>query len=365
MRFARGPEGSIGFQDSRRLEQYQDEAQSDRFFSNNFRHRNSDQNSNNDIIPQRRHADRFSPLPYELQARDTSRNLQSQPLRMESRSNRTLPINRQGGRPRDLCYFYNAPGTKYTGLPSDCQSLNEFKNRFYMLADNCGLNAQQGLQNLFVMFEPNSLASHYFEKQILPVARSLEHAFELLESWDYNPSNLKSILREWRNLRITDFKTPLNTWKEAMEKLVVKATTMQSKLDAAHSQPVHLMEVLEAAIRDQPFFQHIDISREHTNSMEYLSMCTDAISKQELLDSRLSRALTTSGTQYSPPMSTPKSPPNIDFDGSRESPCCSDQGCARSQVIHKAFYASAGRRYGVDNRRINHRQQLSGTIIKK
>ncbi len=67
-------------------------------------------------------------------------------------------------------------------------------------------NAERGL-NTDVMFEPQSIAGSFYFKEIFQKVPTLEAAFEKLYLWDRH-SNHVGILREWRTLKITKFKTP-------------------------------------------------------------------------------------------------------------------------------------------------------------
>ncbi len=102
------------------------------------------------------------------------------------------------------------------------------------------------------------MQDHSYFKEIFQKVPNLEAAFEKLYLWDRHSSNHVGVLREWRNLKIAKFKTSTGDWATAMEKLYERATQLQDQLDHEHSYPSHLVEVLETAIRDQPFFVFVD-----------------------------------------------------------------------------------------------------------
>ena len=124
-----------------------------------------------------------------------------------------------------------------------------------------------------------------------------------------------------------------------MEKLYATAQNLQDQLDDVHRHPQLLIEVLETAIHEIPFYQYADISRYTDNPMEYFNVCLEAISKQALQDARISRAL----PAVTHTMSAVPYAPTAEISEKDEA--------SNHTVIEQAFYASAGRRYGKDNRR--------------
>jgi len=154
------------------------------------------------------------------------------------------------------------------------QSLARHQEQFYSFANMCGLNAQQGLDHLLIMIQPDSLAHSFYFSDI--------------------------------------------------------AQRLQDQLDDIHRHPVLLLEVLEEAVKEQPFFDMVQLSKDCVHPRNFFDNCCEAIRKQEIKDAR--------------------SPTILTIDQSRDHHCSGDNSC-KAYMVYDAFYASAGRRYGTDNRR--------------
>jgi len=76
-----------------------------------------------------------------------------------------LPRHREGGKPKDMNSFYNNR-PKFSGRASENQSLARHQEQFYSFANMCGLNAQQGLDHLLIMIQPDSLAHSFYFSDI-------------------------------------------------------------------------------------------------------------------------------------------------------------------------------------------------------
>lgn len=68
---------------------------------------------------------------------------------------------RRGGRPIDLTSYYSAPGAKYTVRASDRQILARHQEQYYCCANLCHLDSKQGLENLIVIIDTQSLAGFF------------------------------------------------------------------------------------------------------------------------------------------------------------------------------------------------------------
>lgn len=351
-RIAKGPddEKSPGFQ-SRNMEVNSDQ----------FQHPGMDARSSRPyVIPPRRQATQyFSPLQASNTPVFDSRNInnnnpeQNPPFnnipnmdnsatrkRFFRPSIRPLPLHTERGRPKDMAGYYYAAGSKYTGRMSDRQNLARHEQCYYAYAAICGLNAAQGLASLIVMIEKDSLAGSFYFAHVVPVAQTLEHAFDIFHKWARNSINLNGTLRQWHNLKIATFKNPTGTWRSAMEQLYETAVSIQDQLDTVHKPPRLLIDVLERAIEEEPFYDLLGTIQHNDNPGVFYKLCMDAIDSQERKDRR--KIKTTPAFPVTPVESSGDS--------------VSDEiNISEVHTIFEAFYASAGRRYGADNRRTNHK----------
>ncbi len=75
-----------------------------------------------------------------------------------------------------------------------------------------------------------------------------------------------------------------------METVYGRATQLQDQMYHEHSYPSHLVEVLEAVIRDQPFFVFVHRSRFSASSQAYFHEFLHGIEKEEFQDSRTTKS---------------------------------------------------------------------------
>lgn len=154
-----------------------------------------------------------------------------------------------------------------------------YQTTYYNQARLCNLTAKQALQSLSCMMEPNSLASHFYFSEILDSVPSLEADFDKLFQWDKHHFTIEGVLRKWRSLSINDFKVDDNNWAMAMETLYERATLLQGQLDIIHKHSPHLIEFLQQAVRDQPFFMFVERTASVSTPQEYFHKRLDAIDK--------------------------------------------------------------------------------------
>jgi len=95
---------------------------------------------------------------------------------------------------------------------------------------------------------------------------------------------MDGIIRRWRGLNIGQFKTDESSWPEAMEKFYEGPVLLQDQLDEVHKHETLLMEVLQIAIRDEPFYLFVERAESVPAAHQYFHNCLTAISKQELSD---------------------------------------------------------------------------------
>lgn len=146
------------------------------------------------------------------------------------------------GRPGDMAKYYSARGSRYTGRNSYLHSLSRHQAVYYAQAHLSGLNASEGLQCLMNMIETHSLAGRFYYNEVFQQAPTLEAAFQKLLERSYSGSNMATNLRELRNLKITSFKSELDTWSSAMGKVYEKSPLLQDQLDTIHQHPTLLLE---------------------------------------------------------------------------------------------------------------------------
>ena len=91
-------------------------------------------------------------------------------------------------------------------------------------------------------------------REILDKVSTLEEAFEKLFLWSRYSSQSALYLREWRNLSLSTLKSEAIPWKDAMENLYARASTLQDMIYEAHKHYQLFAEVLENAVQDQPLF---------------------------------------------------------------------------------------------------------------
>ncbi len=104
------------------------------------------------------------------------------------------------GRTGDISKYYSTQGSRYTGRASDRHSLARHQVVLYAQAHICELNAQEALQCLIMLIEPQSLAGSFYVRDIFQKVSTLEEAFDKVYQWDRHSSNLGETLREWRSL---------------------------------------------------------------------------------------------------------------------------------------------------------------------
>ena len=264
------------------------------------------------------------------------------------------------GRIGDLVKYYSGPNTRYSGRPSANQSLAMHHATYYNQARLCTLTSKQALQSLICMMEPDSLASHFYHSEILDKVKSLEEAFDKLYIWDRHHTTLEGTLRKWRSLRVTQFKTAENTWSIAVERLYERATMMQGQLDVIHKHPFHLIEVLQDAIRDQPFYMFVERASTAESPQQYFHKCLDAIAKQQDMENiamrqqslpqyRMSGLLTQGDHQASTPTATHTSSKTQPAFVATAHTGTQGTKATTAQPLRAAFYSQAGRRYGNTN----------------
>lgn len=127
------------------------------------------------------------------------------------------------GRVGDLIKYYSSPNARYSGRPSDNQSLSMHHTAYYNQAHLYCLTADQALKALINMMEPQSLAAHFYFSEIIDKYPNLEVAFEKLYQWDRHHSTLDGLLRQWCQLNVSHFKTIDITWAKALEMLYERA----------------------------------------------------------------------------------------------------------------------------------------------
>ena len=129
------------------------------------------------------------------------------------------------------------------------------------------------------MIEIHSLAEKfyldYFDQQV----DTLEEAFYKLYQWSRQNSNTHVYLQEWRTLNITDHKQDGVSWLQAMERLYERASKLQNLSDDAQRSPQILLEALETAAEQQPFFIYVDLLGAQNCPHAYYQSCRIAIQK--------------------------------------------------------------------------------------
>ena len=68
----------------------------------------------------------------------------------------------------------------------------------------------------------------------------------------------------------------------AVDKLYEGATTLQDMLDTAHKHPTLLIEVLENAVQDHPFFLYADRISSFETPHAFYHSCLEAINKAQI-----------------------------------------------------------------------------------
>ena len=134
------------------------------------------------------------------------------------------------------------------------------------------------------MIAPQSLEAHFYFNEILDQVSTLEVAFDKLYTWDRHHSTLEILLRQWRSLPVLQFKTPDFSWAIDMEKLYGRATLIQGQLDPIHKHDVHLTEVREDGIREEPFYMFVDTRGTADSAHSFFQGCLAAIAKQADID---------------------------------------------------------------------------------
>ncbi len=141
-----------------------------------------------------------------------------------------LPISRsEKGRPGVIAKFYSSPYSKYTGKTSDNHSLSRHQMVYYAQCNIAQLTASQGMEGLINMIDTQSLAGTFYLNEVYGQVQTLEEAFDKLFSWSRQSTEYNLFVREWRGLRITQFKNDNNSWASAMEKLYERASTLQDQ----------------------------------------------------------------------------------------------------------------------------------------
>ena len=197
------------------------------------------------------------------------------------------------------------------------------------------------------MIEPHSIAGDFFFRKINGKAKTLEAAFDLLYEFDRNPTSIEAAVREWKNLKITQFKKPSNSWAAAMECLYERAIALQNQLDDIHQHPQLLIEILEQAVRDEPFYLFMERSSVAKNPHAYFHQALHAISKQELQNEREEKAKRKISDFSHTSLPSDVSPPKLSGSNQLTTTSVRDK-------LFKNFFARAGRRYGVDNRTVKY-----------
>ncbi len=108
-----------------------------------------------------------------------SQHILQLPLDLIRPSVKPLPQHRPGkGRTGDMAKYYSTPGSKYTGRACDENSLARHQAVYYAQAHICEFSAEEALNSLMVMFEPQSLAGSFCFKEIFQKSPlNLEAAF--------------------------------------------------------------------------------------------------------------------------------------------------------------------------------------------
>ena len=117
-----------------------------------------------------------------------------------------------------------------------------------------------------------------------------------------------------------------------MEKLYGRASQLEDLLDEAHSSPQLLLETLETAVQNQPFFVYVDRLGAHNCPHAYYQNCRIAIQKH-MQHSRVSTTRALPQVLHSFSTSTANT-------GSQTS---------NAKAFTRSMFAKAGRRYAYDN----------------
>ncbi len=115
-------------------------------------------------------------------------------------------IQKNPGRTGDIARFYSAPNTKYTGKASDHQSIITHQRIYYNQCPIAGMSALEGLHCLIHMIDMKSIAGFYYMNNVFDQVETLEDAFAMLLKWSKETTQSSIFLREWRSLKIEDFK---------------------------------------------------------------------------------------------------------------------------------------------------------------
>jgi len=191
--------------------------------------------------PERRHGDRFevprdtrgNPIfgSYTTPSNPYGPGAPSNPIRNPPRAStinltappsyqcRPLPL-RSTTKPNigDVAKSYHRRGSTYTGKSSVRESLTSHRRRFYNTCRLAGLNADQGRDALQYMFEPNSIAWYFYNKEILDQVQTLEEAFDKLFKWSNQDALISVRLQQWKDLKYSDFK---NDWTKICTKTLL------------------------------------------------------------------------------------------------------------------------------------------------
>ena len=206
------------------------------------------------------------------------------------------------------------------------------------------MTADEGLECLVYIIDTQSLPGTSYLNEIDGHVRTLEEAFEKLFQWSRHNSNHTKFLRDWRNLKISLFKTDGVTWFDALERLYEQAVILQDQLDDVHRPPQLLLEFLETAVQEQPFYLFVDRLASHNSPHAFYQNCRLAIQKHAQHSGKASFTyLAAANKPETYQAHIPEDVPNLDSHRSHTNLIVKDD-------IAKALYSKSGRRCRYNNR---------------
>ena len=168
---------------------------------------------------------------------------------------RTSDGNSAGSRgAMTLMKLYSHPNKQFAGTGDLKENLATYHQAFMSDCRTLELTQAEALNNLHVLFKPNSEASIFYHRHVLPTAQSIDQAFKMLYNRFMSLERRDRLLQKWNKLSYNEFASkPGATNQSALRDLCETASLLQLQLGQSYQDEQHLRDALMNACKYEPW----------------------------------------------------------------------------------------------------------------
>lgn len=146
------------------------------------------------------------------------------------------------------------PSQQFSGRDQKRENLASFHQAFVSTCRTLELTDKEAVQNLHVLFVPDSPASIFYHKYVERKATTLDECFDILYRHFTSEERRDRLVREWNSLNYSVFlKKEGSTPHSALTDLCQTAASLQLQLGEEYQPDTLLRDAILRAVSKQPF----------------------------------------------------------------------------------------------------------------